>query len=64
MTKQPTRERERLQWEKKQKLSRAYGLIEGLIGGISYFKKDINHEGLKSVLVEVRDILEQLGGRK
>ena len=64
MSKQPTREKERLRWEKKTKLARAYGLIQGLLVGIDCCKEEINHEGLKNVLVEVRDILKQLGGGK
>ena len=59
MTKQLTRERERLQWQKKTDLTRAYGLIRGLLTGINCFGEEINNEGLKGILIEVVDILER-----
>jgi hypothetical protein len=64
MTKQLTRERERFQLERKTKLVKAYGLIKGLLSGIECYKEEIGHEGLKKVLNEVRNILEELTGNQ
>lgn len=59
MTKQPTRERERLQWQKKQDLCRIHGLIQGLLIGLNLFGEEANQQGLKNALVEVKNILEK-----
>ena len=58
-----TREKERLQWQRKTELTKAYGLIEGLTQGIKAWE-DFNKAGLVSVLEEVKDILAKHVGVK
>lgn len=59
MTKQPTRERERQQWQARQELHRAYGLIQGALVGLEWCGKEANQDGLKHVLSEVANILKK-----
>ena len=58
-----TREKERLQWQKKTELTRAYGLIEGVTEGIKAWE-DFDKAGLVSVLEEIKDILAKQVGVK
>jgi hypothetical protein len=53
-----TREQDRLKFQKKANLNRAYGIILGLIEGIQTMPNH-NKEGLIKALEEVRDIIEE-----
>jgi len=59
-----TREAERLKWQKKFELNRAYGLIKGITYTIKNCE-DFNKEGLVKGLEEVEEILKKhMGGKK
>jgi hypothetical protein len=58
-----TREQERLKWQKKAELCKAYGLIKGITEGIKAFD-NYNKQGLISALEEVREILKKHVGEK
>ncbi len=58
-----TREQERLKWQKKAELNRAYGIIKGITEGVKGFD-DYNKQGLISALEEVREILKKHVGEK
>lgn len=58
MTKTTTREVERKNWEKRTDLSIAYGLITGLIEGLS-FAPETNKQGFIETLKKVQEILKK-----
>ena len=60
-----TKERQRLITERDKRIacSRALGLVQGLICGLDCYKTDINHDGLKNILVEVEKLLTEINSR-
>lgn len=58
-----TREAERLKWQKKAELCRAYGLIQGITHAIKCWE-NFNKDGLIKVLEEVEEILKKHTGGK
>lgn len=58
-----TREAERLKWQKRFELNRAYGLINGITYTIKNCE-DFNKERFVKVLEEVEEILKKHAGEK
>ena len=60
-----TKERQRLITERDRRIacSRALGLVQGLICGLNCCKQDINHDGLKNILAEVKKLLTEINSR-